>query len=74
LERDECGSSIKRTLLGYQADISLISDARPLCSFVSFVVKGFAFPIPRDVGDGRGPQIGPFLSGWGGMTAIPAIS
>jgi hypothetical protein len=23
----------------------------PLCSFVSFVVKGLAFPIPRDVGD-----------------------
>jgi hypothetical protein len=23
----------------------------PLCSFVSFVVKGFAFPIPRDDGD-----------------------
>jgi len=32
------------------------------------VVKVLGFPITRDVGDHRGPQIGPLLPGWGGMT------
>ena len=34
-----------------------------------------AFPITRDSGDdgdSRGPQIGPFLPGWGGIPAIAA--
>jgi hypothetical protein len=39
--------------------MSIYAFAFPLCSFVSFVVSGFGFPITRDVGDER--DYGDFL-------------
>jgi hypothetical protein len=36
--------------------------------FLDFLMSA----ITRDSGDHRGPQIGPFLPGWGGITAILA--